>query len=330
MITAAPEPSVTPELNQLDQLKKFTRVVADSADFESMRKFQPQDATTNPTLIYQATQKSEYAHILEKVIVDRKRSALSRGARIEELMDHLLVAFGLEILNIVPGRVSTEVDARLSFDIEGTCAKAHRLIALYEAKGIPRERILIKIASTWEGIAAAGRLQTEGIRCNLTVLFTLAQAVRCAEEKIQLISPFVGRICEWFKAANKCEYTAAEDPGVHALTTIYNYYKKFDYQTEVMGAAIRNTGQAIELAGCDLLTIPPAVLAGLAESIDPVSCKLDAGTAKHCDIQRLALDEKTFRWLLNEDAMATEKIAEGIRLFAADIVKLETFIAAKL
>ncbi len=330
MNTIAPGPSVTSELNQLDQLKKFTKVVADSADFESMRKFHPQDATTNPTLVYQATQKSEYAHILEKVIVDRKSSALSGGARIEEIMDHLLVAFGCEILNIVPGRVSTEVDARLSFDIESTCAKARRLIALYEAKGVPRERILIKIASTWEGIAAAGKLQTEGIRCNLTVLFTLAQAVRCAEEKVQLISPFVGRICEWFKAANKREYSAAEDPGVHALTAIYNYYKKFDYKTEVMGAAIRNPGQATELAGCDLLTIPPVVLAQLVESNDPVTRKLDAGTAKHCDIQRLALDEKTFRWLLNEDAMATEKIAEGIRLFAADIAKLENFIAAKL
>lgn len=330
MTTTLETPTVAKNLSQLDQLKKFTKVVADTGDFESMRAFHPQDATTNPSLIYQATQKAEYAYLLDKVVADRRSSGLAGAAQVEDIIDHLLVAFGMEILKIVPGRVSTETDARLSFDIEGSIAKARHLIALYEANGVSRERILIKIASTWEGIAAAEVLQKEGIRCNLTLLFSLPQAVRCAEAKVQLISPFVGRIYDWFKAANKRDYAGAEDPGVQSVTTIYRYYKKFGYETEVMGASFRNTGEITELAGCDLLTISPELLAKLAASVEPLPRKLDPATAKQSDIQRLALDEKTFRWLLNEDAMATEKTAEGIRKFAVDIVKLEKFVAGKL
>jgi transaldolase len=318
------------QTSQLEQLKQFTKVVADTGDFESMREFKPQDATTNPSLIYAATQKAEYQYILDQVIADRKNSGLTGAAQVEDVIDHVLVAFGMEILEIVPGRVSTETDARLSFDTEGTIAKARQLIKLYEANGIGRERILIKIASTWEGIKAAEVLQKEGIRCNLTLLFSLAQAVACAEADVQLISPFVGRIYDWFKAANKREYSGAEDPGVQSVTVIFNYYKKFGYKTEVMGASFRNVSQIIELAGSDLLTISPDLLAKLAASEEPITRKLDAAVAKTSDIQRIANDEKTFRWLLNEDAMATEKTAEGIRKFAADIVKLEKFVAAKL
>jgi transaldolase len=233
------------------------------------------------------------------------------------------VAFGREILKIVPGRVSTEVDASLSFDTEATIAKGRKLIGLYEKHDIDRERILIKVASTWEGIRAAERLEQEGIHCNLTLLFSLPQAVRCAEAKVQLVSPFVGRIYDWYKAAMKRDYTGAEDPGVKSVTEIYAYYKKFGYPTEVMGASFRNTSQIVELAGCDLLTISPELLGKLAESFDPVERKLNPEASKNADIQRLKLDEKTFRFLLNEDAMATEKTAEGIRKFSADIVKLE-------
>lgn len=316
--------------SQLDQLKKFTKVVADTGDFESMRAFQPLDATTNPSLILQAATKPQYAPILEKVIADRKNSGLSGAKRLDDIIDHILIAFGLEILKIVPGRVSTETDARLSFDVEGTVQKARELIALYEKAGISRDRILIKIASTWEGIKAAEIVQKEGIKCNLTLLFSLPQAVACAEAKVQLISPFVGRIYDWFKAANKRDYTGAEDPGVQSVSRIFHYYKHFGYATEVMGASFRNVSQIVELAGCDLLTISPDLLAKLAESHEPLSCKLDAAAAKATPIERLNLDEKTFRFLFNEDAMATEKTAEGIRKFAADIVKLEQFITSKL
>ncbi len=316
--------------SQLDQLKKFTKVVADTGDFESIRDFKPQDATTNPSLIFAATQKEQYAHLLEKVIADRKSSGLSGAAQIEDIIDNLLVAFGCDILEIVPGRVSTETDARLSFDAEGSIKKARHLIELYEKRGIDRKRVLIKIASTWEGINAAEELQKEGINCNLTLLFSLPQAVRCAEAKVQLISPFVGRIYDWFKAANKRDYTGAEDPGVQSVQEIYTYYKKFDYPTEVMGASFRNVGQIIELAGCDLLTISPELLEQLASSHDPVERKLDPAKAKAADMKRMELDEKTFRYLLNDDAMASEKTAEGIRKFAADIVKLEKFVAGKL
>ncbi|MGB8168813.1 MAG: transaldolase [Chthoniobacteraceae bacterium] len=327
-VTAA-APSAT-KLSQLDQLKKFTKVVADTGDFESMRAYQPQDATTNPSLILQAASKPEYAHLLDKVVTDRKSSAQSSAQQVEDIMDHLLVAFGAKILEIVPGRVSTETDARLSFDTEGSIAKGRQLIAIYEQLGISRDRILIKIASTWEGIKAAEVLEKEGIHCNLTLLFSLAQAVACAEAKVQLISPFVGRIYDWFKAANKRDYVGAEDPGVQSVTQIFNYYKKFGHKTEVMGASFRNTGEITELAGCDLLTISPDLLGKLAASDEPLVKKLDADAAKNSDIEKLPLDEKTFRFLVNDDAMATEKTAEGIRKFSADIVKLEKLIAAKL
>jgi transaldolase len=326
----APTTTTPTKLSELDQLKQFTKVVADTGDFESIGKFKPQDATTNPSLIFAATQKADYGYILEKVIQDRKSSGLSGAAQIEDIIDHVLVAYGREILEIVPGRVSTETDARLSFDVEGTLAKARHLIEIYEGYGVSRDRILIKIASTWEGINAAEILQKEGIHCNLTLLFSLPQAVRCAEAKVQLVSPFVGRIYDWYKAAMKRDYTGAEDPGVKSVTEIYAYYKKFGYPTEVMGASFRNTSQIVELAGCDLLTISPELLGKLAESFDPVERKLNPEASKNADIQRLKLDEKTFRFLLNEDAMATEKTAEGIRKFSADIVKLEKFIAAKL
>jgi len=328
--SATAEAPAGTKLSQLDQLKKFTKVVADTGDFETMREFKPQDATTNPSLIFQATQKENYNYILDKVVADRKNSGLSGPAQIEDIIDHLLVGYGLEILKIVPGRVSTETDARLSFDVEGTLAKARTLIGLYEKAGVSRDRVLIKIASTWEGIAAAEVLQKEGIHCNLTLLFSLAQAVRCAEAKVQLISPFVGRIYDWYKAAMKRDYTGAEDPGVKSVTEIYAYYKKFGYATEVMGASFRNTSQIVELAGCDLLTISPELLAKLAADDEPVERKLNPEASKNAEIKRLNVDEKNFRFLLNEDAMATEKTAEGIRKFAADIVKLEKFIAAKL
>lgn len=317
-------------LSQLEQLKKFTKVVADTGDFESMREFKPLDATTNPSLILQAATKPQYAPILEKAIADRKNCGLSGAKLIDNIIDHVLIAFGMEILKIVPGRVSTETDARLSFDVNGTVAKARDLIALYEKAGISRDRVLIKIASTWEGIKAAEIVQKEGIHCNLTLLFSLSQAVACAEAKIQLISPFVGRIYDWYKNANKREYTGAEDPGVQSVTSIFNYYKHFGHKTEVMGASFRNVSQIIELAGCDLLTISPDLLAKLAASHETVSCKLDAAAAKAAHIEPVSFDEKAFRFAFNEDAMATEKTAEGIRKFAADIVKLEQVITSHL
>ncbi|MDQ6625140.1 MAG: transaldolase [Verrucomicrobiota bacterium] len=326
---AEPQQSGT-KLNQLEQLKKFTKVVADTGDFESIKDFKPQDATTNPSLIFAAAQKENYAHLLDEVLADRKNSGLTGAAQIEDAIDHLLVQFGTEILKIVPGRVSTETDARLSFDTEGTIKKARQLIQLYEDRGIGRERVLIKIASTWEGINAAEQLQRDGIKCNLTLLFSLAQAARCAEAKVQLISPFVGRIYDWHKAANKRDYVGAEDPGVKSVQEIYNYLKKFGYATEVMGASFRNVGEIIELAGCDLLTISPDLLAKLASSNEPVERKLDPEKAKSVEVPRVGTDEKTFRWRMNDDAMATEKTAEGIRKFAADIVKLEKIVAEKI
>jgi len=318
------------KLNQLEQIKKFTKIVADTGDFESIKDFKPQDATTNPSLIYAATQKPRYVHLLDEVIADRKNSGLSGSAQIEDIIEHLLVKFGCEMLKIVPGRVSTETDARYSFDTQGSINKARQLIKLYEERKIPRERVLIKIASTWEGINAAEQVQKEGIKCNLTLMFSLPQAVRCAEAKVQLISPFVGRIYDWYKAANKRDYTGPEDPGVQSVQEIYTYYKKFGYKTEVMGASFRNVGQIIELAGCDALTISPELMKELSESYEPVERKLDPEKAKKADVQRLEMDEKKFRYLLNDNAMATEKTAEGIRKFAADIVKLEKFVASKL
>ena len=317
-------------LSQLDQLKKFTTVVADTGDFETMREFKPTDATTNPSLIYSATQKENYSHFLDEVLAERKKTGLSGAAQIEDIVDHLLVQFGCAILKIVPGRVSTETDARLSFDVEGSIKKARLLVKLYEEQGIGRERVLIKLASTWEGITAAEQLQKEGIKCNMTLLFSLAQAVRSAEAKVQLISPFVGRIYDWFKAANKRDYSGSEDPGVQSVNEIYTYYKKFGYETEVMGASFRNVGQILELAGCDLLTISPELMKQLSQSHEPVERKLNVEKTKSADVQRLDLDEKKFRYLLNEDAMATEKTAEGIRKFAVDIAKLEKVVASKI
>jgi transaldolase len=318
------------KLSQLEQLKKFTIVVADTGDFESIKDYEPQDATTNPSLIYAATQKEKYAHLLDEVIADRKKSGLSGAGQIEDIIEHLLVKFGCEILKIVPGRVSTETDARYSFDTEGSIAKARQLIKLYEERKIPRERVLIKIASTWEGISAAEQLQKEGIKCNLTLMFSLPQAVRCAEAKVQLISPFVGRIYDWYKAHEKRDYKGPEDPGVQSVQEIYTYYKKFGHKTEVMGASFRNVGQILELAGCDALTISPELMKELSESTEPVERKLDPAKAASAKIDKLELDEKKFRWLLNENAMATEKTSEGIRKFAADIVKLERVVASKL
>ena len=328
--TTTAEQETETKLNQLEQLKRFTKVVADTGDFETIREFKPQDATTNPSLIFAASQKEQYGYLLEEVLRNRKSSGLTGAAQIEDTIDHLLVAYGTQILQIVPGRVSTETDARLSFDVEGTIEKARQLIRLYEEKGIGRERVLIKIASTWEGIMAAEQIQKEGIKCNMTLLFSLAQAVRCAEAKVQLISPFVGRIYDWFKAANKRDYVGAEDPGVQSVGEIYTYYKKFGYETEVMGASFRNTGEIVELAGCDLLTISPDLMAKLADAHEPLQRKLDPQKAKAADLKRIDVSEKKFRWLVNEDAMATEKTAEGIRKFAADIVKLEKFVASKL
>jgi transaldolase len=322
--------STDTNLNQLEQIKKITTVVADTADFESIRAFKPQDATTNPSLVYAATQKENYSHFLDEVLTDRRKSGLSGAAQLEDIIDHLLVRFGSAMLEIVPGRVSTETDVRYSFDVEGAINKARRLIALYKDQGIERERVLIKIASTWEGLMAAEQLQKEGIKCNMTLLFSLPQAVRAAEAKVQLISPFVGRIYDWFKAANKRDYVGAEDPGVQSVKEIYTYYKHFGYETEVMGASFRNVGQILELAGCDLLTISPELMKQLSESYDTVHRKLTPADAKKADLKPLTLDEKKFRYLLNEDAMATEKTAEGIRKFAVDIAKLEQLVASKL
>src|ERR1700737_1964991 len=329
MSTAVADEKKT-KLSQLEQLKKFTIVVADTGDFESIKDFKPRDTTTNTSLIYAATQKQQYTHLLDEVIADRKTSGLSGAAQIEDIIEHLLVKFGCEILKIVPGRVSTETDARYSFDTEGSICKGRQLIKLYEERKIPRERVLIKIASTWEGINSAEQLQKEGIKCNLTLMFSLPQAVRCAEAKVQLISPFVGRIYDWYKKENKRDYAGPEDPGVQSVQEIYTYYKKFGYKTEVMGASFRNVGQIRELAGCDALTISPELMKELSESYEPVERKLDPEQAKAAKIDRLEMDEKKFRWLLNENAMATEKLSEGIRKCAADIVKLEKFVASKL
>jgi transaldolase len=305
-------------MNQLEQLKQYTTVVADTGDFQSIKAYAPQDATTNPSLILKAVQKPEYRPLLEKTIADFP------NASTEEIVDRLLIAFGTEILKFVPGRVSTEIDAALSFDTEATVAKGRELIALYEAAGIQRERVLIKIASTWEGIRAAEILEKDGIRCNLTLLFSLCQAVACAEAGVQLISPFVGRIYDWYKKSTGTEYQGADDPGVQSVKRIYQYYRKFGYKTEVMGASFRNTSQILELAGCDLLTISPDLLQKLADTEGAVERKLV--TDANADIDKITLDEKTFRFMLNEDAMATEKLAEGIRAFCADSGKLKKMI----
>ncbi|MCB1229045.1 MAG: transaldolase [Verrucomicrobiae bacterium] len=320
------------DLNQLDQLKQFTTVVADTGDFESMREYQPQDATTNPSLILKASQQEAYGPIVDQVIADQKAGSSLGGKQLTEaIIDRVLIAFGTKILDIVPGRVSTEVDARLSFDTAGTIEKARHLIGLYESAGIGRERILIKVASTWEGIKAAEQLQKESINCNLTLMFSLIQAVACAEAGVKLISPFVGRIYDWYKKETGEDYQGADDPGVQSVQGIYAYYRKFGYETEVMGASFRNVGQILELAGCDLLTISPDLLEELQNADGQLTRKLSPDNdASDADINRIELDEKTFRYRLNDDAMATEKTAEGIRKFAADMEKMETLVESRL
>lgn len=317
-------------ISQLDQLKQFTIVVADTGDFATLKQYAPRDATTNPSLILKAALMPEYAWLVDKAIADARTSGVTGKALLGQVIDALLIAFGVEILKIVPGRVSTETDANLSFDADALVTKGRQFIKLYEKAGIPRERILVKIASTWEGIRACEVLQKEGINCNLTLLFSLAQAVACAEAKAKLISPFVGRILDWYKKSSGKDYTAAEDPGVVSVKEIYAYYKKFGHETEVMGASFRNTGEITELAGCDLLTISPQLLGELQKSTAPLTRKLSPEIAKQSKIEKLVINEKSFRWLLNENQMATEKTAEGVRQFNADAMKLEQFIAAKL
>ena len=309
---------------QVDVLKQLTTVVADTGDFNSIKEFAPQDATTNPSLIYKAATMDEYAHIIDEAVVYGE-------GNLSVTMDKLAVLFGTEISKIVPGYVSTEVDARLSFDTEATIRKAHELINLYSEVGVPKDRILIKVASTWEGIAAAKVLEQEGIRCNATLIFSIAQAIAAAEVGVTLISPFVGRIMDWYKKANGVDgFAAAEDPGVISVTAIYNYFKKYNYNTIVMGASFRNKEEICELAGCDRLTISPTLLSELSSSTETLPPKLDATKAKSMDIPKITMNENVFRWMMNEDAMATEKLAEGIRGFAKDIVKLEEIIQAKI
>jgi transaldolase len=324
-------PSTSPKSrSQLEQLKKFTTVVADTGDFASIKQFSPQDATTNPTLIYKAVQMDEYKPLLDKAILDKKNTTLEHNALINKIINELLTLFGCEILKLVPGRVSTEVDSRFSFDTQSTIKQTRNLVTLYETKGIPRERILIKIASTWEGICAAKILEKEKIHCNLTLLFSMPQAIACAQAAVTLISPFVGRIFDWYKANTKDNCQGQDDPGVQSVTAIYNYYKKFGYKTQVMGASFRNTGQIIELAGCDLLTISPNLLQELASTYAVVNRKLSPEYSKKLSIDPIQINEKQFRWLCNEDAMATEKLAQGIRLFAQDLSKLEALVRERL
>ena len=314
-------------MNQLQALKQVTTVVADTGDFRQLAQFQPQDATTNPSLILKAVQKPEYAPLLADTV------ARHRGQPLDEVMDRLLVRFGCEILSIIPGRVSTEVDARLSFDEDATYSRAERLIGLYQAAGVPTERVLIKIASTWEGIRAAERLERRGIHCNLTLLFSFCQAVACGQAKLRLISPFVGRIYDWYKkqagsAWDEAAMAGSQDPGVQSVARIFNHYKRFGIATEVMGASFRNMGQITALAGCDLLTISPELLAQLAASEAPLPRALDAEAARQLDLPPVQYDEAGFRLALNQDAMATEKLAEGIRAFIADAEKLEALMQA--
>jgi transaldolase len=312
-------------MNQLEQLKSFTTVVADTGNFKQLAQFAPRDATTNPSLILKAVQSPDYAHLLEEVV------AAHKGKPTDEIVDQVLVRFGLEILKVVPGRVSTEVDARLSFDKLGSIARAKRIMDLYEKAGIGRDRVLIKLASTWEGIQAAAELEREGIHCNLTLLFSFCQAVACGDNGIQLISPFVGRIYDWYKKTAGTSWDEAakagvNDPGVQSVTQIFNYYKKHGIKTEVMGASFRNIGQIQALAGSDLLTISPDLLAQLQANETPLTLALDAKAAQAMDLPRVSFDEASFRFALNQDAMATEKLAEGIRLFAIDAGKLDQMI----
>lgn len=312
-------------MNQLDALKQFSTVVADTGDFRQLASFSPRDATTNPSLILKSVQKDEYRSLLTGVV------AQHRAAPLDEQMDRLLVRFGCEILSLVPGRVSTEVDARLSFDSDGTVDRAERIVELYQAQGVHIDRVLIKIASTWEGIRAAEKLERRGIHTNLTLLFSFCQAVACAQARVQLISPFVGRIYDWYKraAGSAWDDTAnagVNDPGVQSVRKIFEYYKHFGIETEIMGASFRNIGQITALAGCDLLTISPELLAQLSDTKTPITRTLDAAKARSLDLALLHYDEAAFRYALNEDAMGTEKLAEGIRSFAADSAKLEELL----
>jgi transaldolase len=316
-------------MNLLDSLKRYTTVVADTGDIEAITQYKPRDATTNPSLIYQAAQMPEYQDLLEAAI--RYASQFpDKATRTEAGMDHLFVSFGCEILKVVPGRVSTEIDAGLSFDTVATLAKARRLIEMYEKAGVNRERVLIKVASTWEGIRAAEELEREAIHCNLTLLFSFAQAVACAEAGVTLISPFVGRIYDWYKKERGADIPADEDPGVSSVTRTYNYYKKFDYPTQVMGASFRKVDQIVRLAGCDLLTISPDLLAKMENTPGEVTRSLSVEMAKASDAAKIHLDEKSFRWMHNQDAMAVEKLSDGIRKFYADARKLEQFARAKV
>jgi len=310
----------------LESLKKYSIVVADTGDIDAIARLKPQDATTNPSLLYSAAQRPEYRHLVEEAIEYADRQGGGEAEQADAFMDRLFVVFGREILKHIPGRVSTEVDARLSFDREGTIAKARRLIELYESEGISRERVLIKVASTWEGIRAAEELEREGIHCNLTLLFSFAQAVACAEAGVTLISPFVGRIYDWYKKERGgADIPIDEDPGVASVTRIYNYFKKFDYKTQVMGASFRKVDQILRLAGCDLLTISPDLLEKLRTTEGEVTPHLTVEKAKSSPGEKLHLDEKTFRWMHNEDPMAVEKLSEGIRRFYADARKLEEY-----
>jgi transaldolase len=301
-------------------------VVADTGDIEAIAQYRPQDATTNPSLLYQAARKPQYEHLVEDALQHALHSPGDRNERTAEFVDRLLINFGCEILKLIPGRVSTEVDAALSFDTEGTLAKARKLIGMYEEAGVDRNRVLIKIASSWEGIRAAEQLEREGIHCNLTLLFSFAQAVACAEAGVTLISPFVGRIYDWYKRQRGGDMPADEDPGVASVTRIYNYYKKWLYKTQIMGASFRKVEQIVRLAGCDLLTISPDLLGQLESSTGEVQRRLSVEAARTSDAEELQLDEKRFRWMHNEDAMAVDKLSEGIRNFNADTRKLEAYV----
>jgi transaldolase len=319
--------------NLLEQLRKYTVVVADTGDIEAMEKFRPQDATTNPSLITAAAQMPQYQPIVDSVLLAARKelgAAAADKAVANLAFQRLAIAFGKKILAIVPGRVSTEVDARLSYDTEATIAQARSIIAQYDKAGIGRNRILVKIASTWEGIRAAEVLEKEGIHCNLTLLFGLHQAIAAAEAGATLISPFVGRILDWYKNDTGKDYHGAEDPGVHSVTKIYNYYKKFGFKTQVMGASFRNTGEITELAGCDLLTISPKLLAELEATEGDLPRKLDAEAAREMAIERIVMDKDVFEWMHDADRMATDKLKEGIEGFSAALVKLEAMLASRL
>ena len=311
----------------LDQIKDHTVVVADTGDFDSIRQYEPQDATTNPSLILKAANQPEYAELVKDVVNRAKQEGVTL---VDEVMDRLLVRFGVSILEIVPGRVSTEVDARLSFDVEGSLAKARSLIARYEELGFSRDRVLIKLATTWEGVEVSRELEKEGIRCNMTLLFSIVQAVACAEAGSQLISPFVGRILDWYKQSTGENFEGPEDPGVKSVTEIFNYYKKFGYKTEVMGASFRNVGEIKELVGCDLLTISPNLLQEMKEDFSEIDLKLSEDAAMACNLAKTEIDESSFRFQMNEDEMATTKLAEGIRKFSADVRSLEQMLAEML